>query len=91
MQGLDNYRTQKDKVFDLYLRGYSAAEIGDRTGVPRVRIQREIDYQTERHPEMLARHLRARQSHHKAPGQGRYPAAHLVMSPAEMHRSNGEY
>lgn len=56
---LDPWNQKKAEVLELYLQGKSPAIISGRTGVPRIRINNELDRLTERRPELLSMHLAA--------------------------------
>jgi len=89
MQGYDNYKLKANDVFRLYLNGMEAGDIAGRTGVPRVRIEREIAYQTAKDPALLGCHLRAR---HRNPKKVlRWTNATLVISEHEKTESKNEY
>ncbi len=57
---LDPWNQKKAEVLELYLQGKSPAIISGRTGVPRIRIERELNRLTERRPELLSMHLAAK-------------------------------
>ena len=56
----DPWNQKKAEVLELYLQGKSPAIISGRTGVPRIRIERELNRLTERRPELLELHLAAK-------------------------------
>lgn len=56
---LDPWKQKKAEVLELYLQGKSPAIISGLTGVPRIRIERELNRLTERRPELLSAHLAA--------------------------------
>ena len=55
----DIWTQKKAYVMELYLQGKSPAVISGLTGVPRIRIERELNRLTERRPELLSTHLAA--------------------------------
>ena len=55
----DKWNQKKAYVMELYLQGKSPAIISGLTGVPRIRIERELNRLTERRPELLETHLAA--------------------------------
>lgn len=55
----DPWTQKKEYVMELYLQGKSPAVINGLTGVPRIRIERELNRLTERRPELLSTHLAA--------------------------------
>jgi hypothetical protein len=55
----DKWNQKKAYVMELYLQGKSPAIISGLTGVPRIRIERELNRLTERRPELLSTHLAA--------------------------------
>ena len=57
---LDLWKQKKAEVLELYLQGKSPAVISGLTGVPRIRIERELNRLTERRPELLELHLKAK-------------------------------
>ena len=57
---LDMWKQKKQYVLELYLQGKSPAVINGLTGVPRIRIERELNRLTERRPELLSMHLAAK-------------------------------
>ena len=56
---LDLWTQKKAYVLELYLQGKSPAIISGLTGVPRIRIERELNRMTEHRPELLETHLAA--------------------------------
>ncbi len=56
---LDTWTQKKAYVLELYLQGKSPAIISGLTGVPRIRIERELNRMTESRPELLSMHLAA--------------------------------
>ena len=56
---LDIWKQKKQYVLELYLQGKSPAVINGLTGVPRIRIERELNRLTEHRPELLETHLAA--------------------------------
>jgi hypothetical protein len=56
---LDMWKQKKQYAMELYLQGKSPAVISGMTGVPRIRIERELNRLTERRPELLEMHLAA--------------------------------
>ena len=56
---LDLWTQKKAYVMELYLQGKSPAIISGLTGVPRIRIERELNRLTEHRPELLSMHLAA--------------------------------
>jgi len=56
---LDPWNQKKAEVLELYLQGKSPAIISGLTGVPRIRIERELNRMTEHRPELLEMHLAA--------------------------------
>lgn len=56
---LDQWNQKKEYVMELYLQGKSPAIISGRTGVPRIRIERELNRLTEHRPDLLSMHLAA--------------------------------
>ncbi len=56
---LDTWTQKKAYVMELYLQGKSPAIISGLTGVPRIRIERELNRMTEHRPELLSMHLAA--------------------------------
>ena len=56
---LDLWTQKKAYVLELYLQGKSPAIISGLTGVPRIRIERELNRLTENRPELLSLHLAA--------------------------------
>lgn len=57
---LDMWAHKKAEVLELYLQGKSPAIISGLTGVPRIRIERELNRMTEHRPELLSMHLAAK-------------------------------
>lgn len=57
---LDTWTQKKAYVLELYLQGKSPAIISGLTGVPRIRIERELNRLTEHRPELLSMHLAAK-------------------------------
>ena len=57
---LDMWKQKKQYALKLYLQGKSTAVISGLTGVPRIRIERELNRLTERRPELLELHLAAK-------------------------------
>jgi len=55
----DKWNQKKAEVLELYLQGKSPAVISGLTGVPRIRIERELNRLTEHRPELLEMHLAA--------------------------------
>ena len=55
----DKWTQKKAYVLELYLQGKSPAIISGLTGVPRIRIERELNRLTEHRPELLEMHLAA--------------------------------
>ena len=56
---LDLWKQKKAEVLELYLQGKSTAVISGLTGVPRIRIERELNRLTECRPALLSMHLAA--------------------------------
>jgi len=56
---LDMWNQKKQFALELYLQGKSPAIISGLTGVPRIRIERELNRLTESRPELLSMHLAA--------------------------------
>lgn len=87
--GMDTYKAHRDQVYKLYRAGMEPGEIAGRTGVPLIRIEREMAYQTGKDPELFRQHIK-----NKYPSQRRlirWPNAALVMSERERTESKGEY
>ena len=57
---LDMWKQKKQYAMELYLQGKSPAIISGLTGVPRIRIERELNRLTESRPELLSMHLAAK-------------------------------
>ena len=57
---LDPWTQKKAYVLELYLQGKSPAIISGMTGVPRIRIERELNRLTQSRPELLSMHLAAK-------------------------------
>ena len=57
---LDPWTQKKAYVLELYLQGKSPAIISGMTGVPRIRIERELNRMTEHRLELLSMHLAAK-------------------------------
>ncbi len=57
---LDLWNQRKAEALELYLQGKSPAVISSLTGVPRIRIERELNRLTENKPELLSMHLAAK-------------------------------
>lgn len=57
---LDMWKQKKQYALELYLQGKSPAVISGLTGVPRIRIEREIGRAVDRHPHLLELHLAAK-------------------------------
>ena len=55
----DKWTQKKAYVMELYLQGKSPAVISGLTGVPRIRIERELNRLTEINPHLLEMHLAA--------------------------------
>jgi len=55
----DAWTQKKEYALELYLRGKSPAIISGMTGVPRIRIERELNRLTEHRPELLSMHMAA--------------------------------
>ena len=78
--GLDNYKAKKDDIYRMYKNGMEPGDIAGRTGVPLIRIEREMAYQTGKDPELFRQHIK-----NKYPSQRpRWPNAKLVMSGREL-------
>lgn len=56
---LDMWKQKKQYALELYLQGKSPAIISGLTGVPRIRIDREMNRLTQSRPELLSMHLAA--------------------------------
>ena len=56
---LDTWTQKKAYVMELSLQGKSPAIISGLTGVPRIRIERELNRLTQSRPELLEAHLAA--------------------------------
>lgn len=56
---LDMWKQKKQYALELYLQGKSPAVISGLTGVPRIRIEREMHRLTEGNPHLLELHLAA--------------------------------
>ena len=56
---LDLWRQKKAEVLELYLQGKSPAVISGLTGVPRIRIERELNRLIGSNPHLLETHLAA--------------------------------
>lgn len=57
---LDMWKQKKQYALELYLQGKSPAVISGLTGVPRIRIEREMHRLTEGNPHLLELHLKAK-------------------------------
>jgi hypothetical protein len=57
---LDMWAQKKAEALELYLQGKSPAVISGLTGVPRIRIEREMRRLTESNPHLLELHLAAK-------------------------------
>ena len=57
---LDTWKQKKQFALELYLQGKSPAIISGMTGVPRIRIERELNRLTQSRPELLSMHLAAK-------------------------------
>lgn len=55
----DGYRWHKHEIVELYLQGKTAGIISGLTGVPKIRIQRELDRLSSKRPDILRQHLEA--------------------------------
>ena len=56
---LDLWNQKKAEALELYLQGKSPAIISGLTGVPRIRIERELNRLTLSNPHLLETHLAA--------------------------------
>jgi len=56
----DQWNQKKAYVLELYLQGKSPAVISGLTGVPRIRIERELNRLTEHNLHLLELHLAAK-------------------------------
>ncbi len=56
---LDMWKQKKQYALELYLQGKSPAIISGLTGVPRIRIERELNRLTQSNPRLLEMHLAA--------------------------------
>jgi len=81
---MDNYKAHKDEIYRLYRNGLEPGEIAGRTGVPLIRIEREMDYQTGKDPDLFRQHIRNKYPCNRK--QIRWPNARLVMSGRELVR-----
>ena len=57
----DGYRWHKHEIIELYLQGKTPGAIAGLTGVPRIRIKREMDRMTRHNTKLLTMHLESRQ------------------------------
>ena len=57
----DGYRWHKHEIIELYLQGKTPGAIAGLTGVPRIRIKREMDRMTRHNTKLLTMHLEAKQ------------------------------
>lgn len=57
----DGYRWHKHEIVELYLQGKTPGAISGLTGVPKIRIERELDRLSSKRPDILRQHLEARQ------------------------------
>ena len=89
MQGYDNYRFKKDDILRLYLLGKNEGQISGLTGVPKIRIRRELAKAIEKDPALLKRHLAA--CYRKQRRMLRYPTAMIVIDPRELAKAVKEY
>ena len=56
---LDMWNQRKAEALEMYLQGKSPAIISGLTGVPRIRIERELNRLTEINPHLMEMHLAA--------------------------------
>ena len=79
----DTFRRHESAVYALYQAGKSIPYIADVTGVPKIRIQHEIEAACERKPRLLSGHLAAQYpSQRKA--KPRFARAVLIIEWAEL-------
>ena len=57
----DGYRWHKHEIIELYLQGKAPGIIAGLTGVPKIRIEREMDRMVQRNSKFLTMHLEAKQ------------------------------
>lgn len=56
----DGWKYAKAQILELYLNGKTPGSISGVTGVPRIRIEHELQKAADKHPELLSRHMAAR-------------------------------
>ena len=76
----DIYKTKRTDVIQKFLLGYTIGKISSDTGVPKIRIEREMEYELKRNPAYVER--RAQSMYAK---QRRWAGAVLVMEPRERY------
>jgi hypothetical protein len=87
MQRYDNWCQQRNEVIRLWLRGKSVGEICGLTGVPAIRIMREMDLLAAKDPSIQRRRAESLypSNRHK------YSASIILIDPRERYRSFNEY
>ena len=76
MKGYDNWHSKKGEVLQLYLHGMDPRHIAGITGVPKIRVEHEMEKAAESNPDLLRRHMAAR--YPKRRSALRYPGAVIL-------------
>jgi hypothetical protein len=89
MKGYDNWERKKADVLRLYLMGKEPRLIAGLTGVPRIRIEHEMNKANEMNPDLLQRHLAAQ--YPKRRSRMRFISAVILIDKRERYRAVNEY
>ena len=81
----DVYKIKRIDVLQKYLLGIDIGRIAGDLQIPKIRIQRELEYELKRNPVYAIRRAKAQAR------RCRWAAAVLVMEPRERYRAVNEY
>ena len=76
----DIYKIKRTDVIQMFLMGYTVGKISGLTGVPKIRIIREMEYELKRNPAYVERRAQSMYAKRK-----RWAGAVLVMEPRERY------
>ena len=76
----DIYKIKRTDVIQKFLLGLSIGAISGLTGVPKIRIQRELEFELRRNPAFVERRAQSMYAKRK-----RWAGAVLVMEPRERY------
>ena len=76
----DIYKIKRTDVIQKFLLGYTVGKISGDTGVPKIRIEREMEYELRRNPAFVERRAQSMYAKRK-----RWAGAVLVMEPRERY------